>query len=188
MDSTDAQCDAYPGTVFVGFSGHRRLANATRASTWIENALNEIASRIRGRIAAVSSVASGADTLFAELVVARGLTWLLLLPVPIDEFKDDFTGDPEDWLRVAALLPRARRIRVEPRVEPRARAYLNCGHRTVDTCDVLIAFWDGREAAGAGGTADVVGYARSRGKPVTWIHALTGEIKLERMEKLPNRS
>jgi hypothetical protein len=36
----------------------------------------------------------------------------------------------------------------------------------IDTADELIAVWDGQPARGYGGTADVVAYARRRGKPV----------------------
>ena len=39
----------------------------------------------------------------------------------------------------------------------------------VDTSRVLVAVWDGQSARGLGGTADVVAYARERGKPVTVI-------------------
>jgi len=37
----------------------------------------------------------------------------------------------------------------------------------VDAADELFAVWDGQPARGHGGTADVVAYARERGKPVT---------------------
>jgi hypothetical protein len=36
----------------------------------------------------------------------------------------------------------------------------------IDTADELLAVWDGQPARGHGGTADVVAYARSHGKPV----------------------
>lgn len=37
----------------------------------------------------------------------------------------------------------------------------------VERCDALLAAWDGEPAGGFGGTADVVAYARSRGRPVS---------------------
>ncbi len=39
----------------------------------------------------------------------------------------------------------------------------------IDTADELYAVWDGEPARGYGGTADVVAYARERGKPVSVI-------------------
>jgi len=41
--------------------------------------------------------------------------------------------------------------------------------RVVDLADLLIAVWDGKPARGPGGTADVVAYAASAGKPYVWL-------------------
>jgi len=53
----------------------------------------------------------------------------------------------------------------------------------VDVSDVIIAVWDGNEARGLGGTADVVELTRRREMPLIWIHSDTGEVREERMEK-----
>jgi hypothetical protein len=34
-----------------------------------------------------------------------------------------------------------------------------------------MTIWDGREAQGSGGTADIVERARKRGLPIAWVHA-----------------
>jgi hypothetical protein len=41
----------------------------------------------------------------------------------------------------------------------------------LDNSEVLITIWDGRDALGRGGTADIVGRARGRGLPIAWVHA-----------------
>jgi len=40
------------------------------------------------------------------------------------------------------------------------------GEEVARRCDVLVAVWDGCPAAGLGGTADAVAFARSLGKQV----------------------
>ena len=55
---------------------------------------------------------------------------------------------------------------------------------TVDGSDVLIAVWDGEPARGRGGTAEVVAYARSLGKPVVLIDSNTLEVTRENLQKL----
>lgn len=53
--------------------------------------------------------------------------------------------------------------------EPSEKAYWSAGQEIVNQADRLLAVWDGQPAAGLGGTADVVRYARAQGKLVTII-------------------
>ena len=50
---------------------------------------------------------------------------------------------------------------------PSEEAFLAAGQRVVELSDELLAVWDGKKAAGLGGTADIVGYAKELKKPVT---------------------
>ena len=67
------------------------------------------------------------------------------------------------------LLSAARWVEVLDHDQPSEVAYLDAGHRVVDFTDVLLAVWDGLPAQGLGGTADVVEYARAKGKEITII-------------------
>lgn len=51
----------------------------------------------------------------------------------------------------------------------RRQAYKDVGTYVVDNCDVLIALWDGKPASGKGGTAEIIDYARKRGRPIIII-------------------
>jgi ABC-type multidrug transport system fused ATPase/permease subunit len=53
----------------------------------------------------------------------------------------------------------------------------------VNECDVLVALWDGREARGIGGTAEIVSYARKLAKPILLINATTFAVTRENFEK-----
>ncbi len=171
--------------IFVGFTGHRTLANPDLIARRIREALDRIASHTGENLAAVSSAAKGADTLFVEAALQRPepLPWVLLLPFPEAEFFNDRDFSPDDLRRIRPLVPRAVRIHTEPapgsdRTEQRESAFADCSARTVDECDYLIAVWDGKEGK-PGGTGDTVAYAREQKKPFLWIHAVTGEMREE---------
>ena len=81
-------------------------------------------------------------------------------------------------------LATADHLRVIHEYGDREDGYLDCGIETVNGSDVLMAFWDGNHARGKGGTAQVVQYAKSIGKPVLIIDAETGALRRENWGKL----
>ncbi len=51
---------------------------------------------------------------------------------------------------------------------------METGILTADRADVMVVVWDGKPAAGFGGTGDVVDYARKFEKPLIIIDPATG--------------
>jgi hypothetical protein len=170
-----------PTWTTIGFTGHRRLENPPLIAEAIRQVVDELQAKC-GPLSALSSAASGADTLFVEEVARRGLPFFLIFPFSQDRFRQDFSA--EDWERVAAHFDKTLDIDEVRYCDSDNEAYLECGLRTVDRCDVLIAVWNGEVAAGKGGTGDVVAYTRSLGKPLLWIDALSGEVHRELFEML----
>ena len=82
------------------------------------------------------------------------------------------------------MLAAADHVRTIDENGDRKDGYLDCGIETVNGADVLIAFWDGAPARGKGGTADVVEYAQSIGKPIMIIDADSHEVRKENWERL----
>jgi hypothetical protein len=119
----------------------------------------------------VSNLADGADQLFAAHVLAAGGTLEVVLPC--EGYARTLLAD-DSRLRFEDLRRAARRVVTMPYPEPSDQAFLAAGQALVDRCDHLFAVWDGRPARGMGGTADVVGYARARGLPVTvlWVNGV----------------
>ncbi|MEU8658081.1 hypothetical protein [Actinoplanes philippinensis] len=115
----------------------------------------------------VSSLADGADQLFAAHVLASGGTLEAVLPWA------DYGGSLAEGSRARFehLVRAAATVITVPGGEPSDESFLAAGQALVDRCDHLFAIWDGLPARGLGGTADVVAYARARGCPVTvlWI-------------------
>jgi hypothetical protein len=167
----------------VGFTGHRKLANEQQIASAIAAQLELVRSHVTGELAAISSIASGGDTLFAQQVLAAGLPWIALLPFPREEFAHDF--EPEAWRTAQECLSRATAEEVWSSEADRRHAYQDVGINTVDEADIVFAVWDGNPAKGPGGTAEMVAYARQHQKPLVWIHAETAVATRENWPRHP---
>jgi hypothetical protein len=166
----------------VGFTGHRHLADPAGASRAIRGALDALRREIPGEWIALSSIAGGSDQLFVQQARAIGLSWHAILPLSRPEFAKDFT--PKDWAAVEDILTAADHVHTISEYGDRKDGYLDCGIETVNGSDVLLAVWDGEPARGRGGTADVVQYAESIGKPVMIIDAATHEVRKQNWHRL----
>jgi hypothetical protein len=88
--------------------------------------------------------------------------------VPSDGYTATF-GDPADREEFDRLVNAATVVEVLHYATPTEEAFLAAGKRVVDLCEVLVAVWDGKEARGLGGTADVVAYAQASEREVRII-------------------
>lgn len=185
MSQTPDKSSQLPQFHVVGFSGHRQITNPADAARVIQQALQALAEEVTGEWIALSSIASGGDQIFVEQVGGAGLAWHALLPLPRAEFASDFT--PEEWVQVERTLSTAEKVRVIDETGSRDDAYLDCGMETVNGADVLIVVWDGQPARGKGGTAEVVEYALSLGKPLLIIDAEALTLRRENWHRLQFR-
>lgn len=177
----------------VGVSGHRELnsihlanlrQSVDRVFADLDAAL-KLAHKIDGAdavftsdqplVTVVSPLAIGADQLVADVAVSRRLRLIAPLPFPEADYRLDFpeAKEKEPFDR---LLQYARRdgkvVELDGAYEPKTTrndGYMAVGEFVVRNCDLLIAIWNGDEAAGHGGTGDVVPYARNCGVPVVHI-------------------
>ncbi len=147
----------------VGITGHQDIPPEARGH--IASGIDDVLRSHHGDLIGVCSLAAGADQLFAQAVLDMG--GALQVVVPCKRYGATFGGP--DLLRFRELLGRAARIETLAHPEPSEEAFLEAGHRVADLCDVLIAVWDGEPARGLGGTADVVGYAKSVGRDAVII-------------------
>jgi len=124
-------------------------------------------------IVGVTSLAVGADTLFAETVLELGGS--LEVVVPFDSYEEKFAEEP-DRREYRRLLGRAARVEVLRRDGTDEEDYYAAGKRVADLSSLLILVWDGRPAAGLGGTADIVEYARRCQKSVIHLNPDTRTV------------
>jgi hypothetical protein len=114
----------------------------------------------------VSSLAEGSDRIVAETGLEAGYTLEALLPFARAEYARDFATD-ESRAAFAGLLGRAAAVfELDGAAGERPHAYEAAGFVMLSNIDLLIAIWDGAEAAGIGGTAQIVHRAIADGIPV----------------------
>jgi len=170
----------------VGVAGHRTLpADDPDFDAAIVGVLNRVesvrADRGAAGVTVLSSLAEGADRLLARraLESIKQARLHVVLPLEIEDYQEDFATE-ESRDEFQSLLDRCERIVFPPTTDRRKRgrgeppakrpaAYAWAGREVVDSCELLIALWDGGPTRGRGGTAEVVGYARERNRLVAWV-------------------
>ena len=156
---------ALPATT-VGVTGHRAIPPAAfrHVRSGIVAALTA-AGPARRPLEVLSSLAVGADQMFAEVALAHGARLTAVLPSA--DYERTFATDERVLYR--RLLERAHRHVVLDHAEVSDEAYYEAGTWIADHSDLILAVWDGRPARGHGGTGEIVDYARRRGTPVSVI-------------------
>ena len=157
----------------VGITGHQRLEEVGRWS-WVREQVRLSLTETDGPLAGLTSLAVGVDQLFAEEVVKLGGRVVAVLP--FREYAERVPASERDTYH--DLLAHASEAWVLPRVsDADEECYLYAGKMIVENCDRLIAVWDGQRARGIGGTADIVEYARLRGRRTAWINPDLGVVR-----------
>ena len=165
--------------MIVAITGHQKLADAS-GWDWVREALLAALSEISRPLIGCSSLAAGADQIFAELVLARGGELRVVLPFAAYEQTFAAATDRESF---RTLYRRATAVEVLTEYPDRERSYWAAGRRVVDLADRVLAVWNGKPAAGLGGTGDVVAYALAAGKPVLHFDPVSQHVR-----RLPDSS
>jgi len=157
----------------IGITGHQRLPEQ-EPWNWVEEVIRATLIQAPGPLVGISSLALGADQIFAALVLEQGGELRAILPFP--SYLETFPEGP-DRERYSELLARSASVQVLPALATVEESYFAAGRRVVEASDRMIAVWNGREAAGLGGTADVVRYALRMGREVLHLDPTTKEIR-----------
>lgn len=141
----------------VGITGHMNLTTQTRALVAPE--LVSLLASLDGPLVGYTSLAAGADQMFAWSVLALGGD--IVFVRPCDGIEDTVPAEARGSFRAA----RAAAVREVPMPfhAPSSEAYLAAGLYVADEADVLIAIWDGGVSGGKGGTADIVEHRMATG-------------------------
>ncbi|WEH16550.1 hypothetical protein [Streptomyces sp. VNUA24] len=148
----------------IAVTGHLDLTDGTvplvRAA--LDTLLRPYA--VDGRLVGVSCVAKGADTLFAEAVLALG--GRLVVVTPSRDYRRN-TVEAEHGASYDRLVGAAAEVVALPYETAGRQAYEAANAVLVARADRLVAVWDGAPPTGnGGGTADAVLDARAAGVPV----------------------
>jgi hypothetical protein len=159
--------------MIVAITGHQKLADAS-GWDWVREALLAALSEVSRPLIGCSSLAAGADQIFAELVLARGGELRVVLPFAAYEQTFEAAADRGSY---RTLYRRAAAVEVLTESPDRERSYWAAGRRVVDLAERVLAVWDGKPAAGLGGTGDVVAYALAAGKPVLHLNPVSRHVR-----------
>jgi len=138
----------------VGITGHQRL-NDPSAWSWVKSAITNELDALEPPLIGISSLAIGADQVFATMMVQRG--GQLHVVIPFEGYERTFSSQDLDAYH--RTLSKASVIEIMQTNGTEEDRFLAAGMRIVDLADLIVAVWDGKPAMGKGGTADIVAYA-----------------------------
>jgi hypothetical protein len=143
----------------VGITGHQDLGDA---QAWCHTVVQDL---VRGLPAThgYTSLAAGADQLFADILVGEEIPFTAV--IPSQDYERAFASEAARQ-RYLHLLEKAAERTTLGFDRPSEDAFLAAGQHVVRCAETLIAVWNGQAARGLGGTADVVAYAHAQGVPV----------------------
>lgn len=152
----------------IGITGHQELADPT----WVRQEILRLLKPQGPLLVGVTSLAVGADQLFAQAVLDTG--GALQIIMPFNEYADVFK--PDGRKEYERLLASASTIEILPLAGSQEESFFAAGKRVVDVSELVVAVWNGKPAAGLGGTADVVEYAKSQKKHYVHINPISQEV------------
>ena len=104
----------------------------------------------------ISALAEGADRLVANCALNLGWQLCTVLPLTQDDYETDFREDAS-VVEFRELLTRSTWVKmIDPKHHLRPACYHELGLWLSQQAQVLIALWDGEQAKGPGGTAEVI--------------------------------
>lgn len=161
----------------LGFVGVRQLDSHDCRTAPVLDSLRVILSQASdgvhaevSSIVGVSSLAKGADLLFAECLTKQAIAHRVLLPVQPEVFfnLDDFGAElPQAKAQLVTSNIIERRV-VSAAVDAEER-FAECSFEIVNQSDILIAICDSAAEVRRGGTREAIDYALTMGKPVIEI-------------------
>ncbi|MGH3813558.1 MAG: hypothetical protein ACRDUV_14085 [Pseudonocardiaceae bacterium] len=147
----------------IGITGHRGLPSLT--ARLVTQALREVLAEYASDVTGVTSLADGADQLFARAVLDQG--GLLEVIVPAARYRDGLPA--ESHAEYDDLLGHAIKVHRLDFTESTSESHMAASELMISMVDELFAVWDQQPARGYGGTADVVAHAYDRGRSVRVI-------------------
>jgi hypothetical protein len=154
--------------MIAGITGHRELENID----WIRTTMQEIIKEMKINYG-ITCLATGADELFAETLRQKNISYSAVIPCRNYETTFETTA-LKDFLFSKNNASKLIELKNN---QPSEKAFNEAGKTVVDNSEILIAVWNGEEAKGLGGTADIVEYAKSKNKKIIHLNPIT-KIKI----------
>lgn len=153
----------------VGFTGHQSRPGIEWP--WVREQLGSALDALGSNLVGYSSLAVGADQIFAEEVMSRG--GIFNAVIPYATYESEF--DDVDIKHYRSLLMKSAVVALDLPYKGE-RAFYEAGRWIVDRSELLMAVWDGKPSQGFGGTADIVAYALQQRRPIVHIDITAGTV------------
>jgi hypothetical protein len=159
--------------IVMGVTGHRDIQDPEQIRTVLDRAIKNIRDMYPSTpLVALSALAEGADRLFARAVLDAHIPLYVPLPFSAEEYEKDFPDSVDAFRALCreaeAVFPipwapgvAPSDIMMAPGATPPAQRdwqYALAGIYLAQRSHILFALWDGQEARGTGGTAQIVHY------------------------------
>lgn len=146
----------------LAVTGHMNLTDTT--VPLVRAALNDLLTAYApDQLTGISCLARGADSVFAEAVLAAG--GRLVAVIPSQDYRQ-VKVKPDHAALFDRLAAAATEVLVLEHPTASRDAYQAANEVLIARADRLVAVWDGAPSNGKGGTADTVTLARDAGVPV----------------------
>lgn len=155
----------------VGVTGHRDLVaeEIPELAKKVRNFFSNLAARFPDlEVELISALATGADTLVAEVALEMGIAVVAVLPFEQSDYERDLVNEEQLGQFRAVMqqcsvvtLPgfaNASKASIQADAEVRTRQYAQLGVFISNHCQILLALWDGKSSDEVGGTHGVVRY------------------------------
>lgn len=120
----------------------------------------------------ISPLAEGCDRIVARQALVLGQRLTALLPFARSDYEATFSDKSTTKEFRALWQASAERTVLKGLAKHAEASYAAVGMVTLARCDVVLTIWDGKPAAGRGGTPEVLQSALDWGIPIVWIDAL----------------
>lgn len=156
----------------IGITGHQNIGRA-EVVEWVRKQVERELELLRPS-EGLSCLAKGADQLFAELLIDKGIP--LIAIIPSKDYESTFSN-AIDLKKYKSFVRLASRIEPMNAAKADEGAFFTASQYLVDYSNLIIAVWNGEPAKGFGGTADVVTYAQEKNKQIVYINPVLKTIK-----------
>ena len=164
------------GPLSVGVTGHRELPDV-EAWVWVRAELHQFLAGLCRPLLGVTSLAIGADQVFAETVLDLGGQIEAIIPFPGYERTFRNKAELRKYEELKSLCVHVETLSSSHTEE---EGFFSAGKTVADRSDLLLAVWDGEPAHGLGGTGDIVDYALTKRKQLININPITREVVIRR--------
>ena len=152
----------------VGVTGHQDLGSEATV-IWVRSVLSDAVKQYNVT-QGLTCLAAGADQLYTEILKRENIPYIVVIPSDNYEKMFKIKTYYENYRILLAHAQKTVKLKFS---EPSETAFFEAGKQVVDLSIAMFAIWNGKNAKGLGGTADIVQYALQKNKKVVHFNPVS---------------